>query len=311
MNARRLFGAVGVLAALAGCASNNTTSSKPTTTTVAATAASACATPAPVTTVAYEHLPGVPANATRLDIHAPARACTASVVVWVHGGGYQIGDKAGQIADKVKLFNGRGELLVSVNHRLTEPNNPSSAHYPDHFTDVAAAVAWVHDNIAKYGGDPSRIALLGHSAGADIVSNVATNPKWLAAHGLPLSTIRCMGPFDTEGFDKPTGITRGDAEARLWKTALGNDPNYAVDTSAKTYVKSDAGIPPTITVVRGVRGRRGIEQAFVDQLSAAGIPTTSIDATSLTHEQVNVDIGKPGDMVMTAPLSAFLDRCFA
>ncbi len=80
-------------------------------------------------------------------MHAPDAACSAPVVVWVHGGGYQKGNKSQQMNAKVRLFNERGWILVSANYRLTVPGDPASANYPDHLDDVAAAVAWVHANI--------------------------------------------------------------------------------------------------------------------------------------------------------------------
>jgi arylformamidase len=287
-----------------GGGGSTTTSTSTTSTTVPN-----CKSPAPKTTVRYATIPGFTANSTSLDVYTPTRPCNAPVVMWVHGGGYHTGDKANQIADKVTLFRGRGEILVSVNYRLTIAGDPDSAHYPDHYVDVSHAVKWVHDNIATYGGDPSRIALLGHSAGADIVSNVVTNPVYLDAFGLPLSVITCAGPFDTEGFDK-VASNGGDEEALQWLDALGNAPNYQVTTSAKTYVAAGKGIPPMISVVRGTATRRAIEQAFIDQLNAAGIPATKIDAQTLTHGEVNSQIGAPGDTVMTPPLTAFLDTCF-
>jgi arylformamidase len=264
----------------------------------------------PTLNVAYESVPGVDSNLTSLDIYPAAGGCAAPVVVWVHGGGYAVGDKSNAIADKARLFNDAGWTLVSVNYRLTT-GRPGSAVYPDHYHDVAAAIGWVHDNIAAHGGDPSRIAVLGHSAGADIVSNVMVDPTYLGEVGMQLSDIACAAPLDTEGFDKPTaGANDPDGEKAQWKNALGNNPNYLTDTSATLQVKPGIGIPPMIGVVRGTADRRAIETAFLAKLAAAGIATTSIDASSLTHEEVNKSIGKPGDTVMTAPLMQFLSDCF-
>jgi acetyl esterase/lipase len=230
--------------------------------------------------------------------------------MWVHGGGYSIGDKQNQINNKVKLFNDAGWILVSVNYRLTTPALSGSAQYPDHYNDVAAAVAWVHENIAGYGGDPARVALLGHSAGADIVSNVVTNPAYLQAVGLDLSAITCAGPLDTEGFDKAkAGATEPDGERDQWKNALGNNPDYIAETSATMLIKPGIEIPPMIGVVRGSVGRQAIETEFLTALAAAGIATATIDARSLTHNEVNNQIGAPNDRVMTEPLMQFLTNC--
>lgn len=172
-------------------------------------------------------------------------------------------------------------------------------------------MAWGHDNIGAYGGDPSRIALLGHSAGADIVSNVTTNPTYLAAHGLDLDSVVCAGPLDTEGFDKVMAAPSDpDGEKEQWQAALGENPNYLTETSATLLVKPGIGIPPTIGVVRGSPQRQTIETAYLATLEAAGVATVSIDARSIGHSQVNTQIGAAGDTVMTAPVVAFLTDCF-
>ncbi len=274
--------------------------------------APACAEPSLPTTVAYRDLAGVDPGLVSLDVHAPADACDLPVWIWVHGGGYRTGDKANQVADKVRLAREQGWILVSVNYRLTDPGEPTSARFPDHFDDVAAAVAWVHGSIARYGGDPDRIALFGHSAGADIVSNVATVPTYLRAHGLDLDALACAGPLDTEGFDKAgAGAADPDGERDQWQVALGNNPDYLAATSATLQVRPGIGIPPMIGVVRGTPRRRLIEAAFLDTVRATGVDAVAIEAGTLTHGQVNSGIGRPGDTVMTAPVVAFLRDCFA
>lgn len=268
-----------------------------------------CAAEEAPTTVAYRRVAGVPRNATSLDVHAPAAACDAPVVVWVHGGGYHHGDKANQMADKRALFNRRGWILVSVNYRLTRIGDPSSARFPDHYDDVAAALAWVDANIGRYGGDRGRIALLGHSAGADIVANVVAEPTYLADHGLGEGAVDCVAPLDTTGFDK----TRASAGARRqWVSALGNNPDFLTETSATLLLRSGAAAPPppTLSVYRGTAHRQAIERDYLAAAREAGATTVAVDARSLTHAEVNRRIGAPGDTVMTPPLVRFLRSCF-
>lgn len=280
-------------------------------TTPGAGASAGCDHPAGRTTVAYRSLPGVDPNLTSVDVYPVAGTCSSPVVMWVHGGGYQTGDKRNQMNEKVALFHERGWTVVSVNYRLTAPGQPGSAQYPDHFDDVATAVAWVTGNIATYGGDPTRVALLGHSAGADIVANVATNPRYLRDHGSDLDALRCAGPLDTEGFDKAAaGVRDPDGEKEQWQVALGNEPDYLRDTSATQLIEPGIGIPPMIGVVRGAPLRQQIESAFLDTLAAHGIASTTIDARTLSHAEVNSRIGDPADTVMTAPIVAFLTECF-
>ena len=274
-----------------------------------ASAAPTCTVATAPRTIPYERIAGVAQNLTSLDIWAPGRGCgRAPVVMWVHGGGYRNGDKGNAVADKVRLFNRRGWIFVSVNYRLTRLRDPAGARYPDHYRDVAAAVAWVRAHIARHRGDPRRIALLGHSAGADIVSNVAVNPVWLAERRLSLRALRCAAPLDTEGFDK-TRVRDDDRTALQWVLALGNNPNYKTDTSATLLVRPGRHIPSTFTVFRGLPLRRSIEVGFRDALARAGVPTRLVDASALTHEQVNRNIGAPGDTVVTKPLVGFLSSC--
>ena len=310
--------AVGLALVSAGCGpANGQTTAPPDASAAVRTAtrapSPACATVGLPTTVRYRAIAGVPANLTSLDVHAPAKACDAPVVIWVHGGGYQIGDKRHQMADKVRLFNQKGWILVSVNYRLTTPGKPGSAFFPDHYEDVAAAVAWVHSQIPRYGGDPERTALLGHSAGADIVSNVTAQPSYLAKHRLEPSDLACTAPLDTAGFDKLAVPAEGN-ERQQWYQALGRDPKRMAATSATRIVKaagSRAEVPPTLTVFRGNANRQKIEKGYATALRAAGISTVLVDATKLSHAEVNSRIGAIGDRVMTPPLVRFLTSCFA
>ncbi len=227
----------------------------------------------------------------------------------MHGGGYHHGDKANGMRDKVALFNRQGWILVSVNYRLTRVGDPSSAHYPDHYEDVAAALGWVEDNIADYGGDAGRVALLGHSAGADIVANVAAEPTYLADQGASADLIGCLAPLDTAGFDKPRASA---VEGRQWLDALGNNPDYLTDTSATLLLRSGEAVPPpdTLSVYRGNLRRQAVELDYLRATRQAGGETVAVDARSLTHGQVSSRIGAAGDRVMTPPLLRFLRTCF-
>jgi acetyl esterase/lipase len=275
-----------------------------------ATASGACGRAGGVRTVRYETVPGVAPRLTSLDVYPMAAGCDAPVLIWVHGGGWQIGDKANQVRDKARLAAEHGWVLVSVNYRLTDPANPAPVRYPTHNEDVAGAIAWVHDHIGADGGDPSRIALVGHSAGAQIVASIATDERYLDAHGLALSDLRCAGALDTEGFDVASRAEGGPGAA-LYRAAFGDDPAAWADASPLLHVASGKGIPSFLVVERGTPARRAAQQRFVDALDAAGVAVTVLDAGTLTHGQVNSRIGAPGDTVMTPPLVTFLSGCFA
>jgi arylformamidase len=176
-----------------------------------------CAAAEPVRDVPYQALPGVAPALQALDLYPPCASGAAPVVIWVHGGAWAVGDKANGMTDKIALFNQAGYLLVSVNYRLSPDDDrlePGRVRHPDHVEDVAAAIAWVADHAASYGGDPSRLAILGHSAGAHLVALVATDGQYLAAHGRSPALLRAVGSFDTEAYDIPRTMATAVADAR-------------------------------------------------------------------------------------------------
>ncbi|KAE9231836.1 hypothetical protein PF005_g2952 [Phytophthora fragariae] len=99
----------------------------------------------------------------------------------------QRGDKSGGLNQDIdEAFVRAGCLGVSVNYRLS----PEVQH-PEHVKDVAAAVTWLHRNIAKFGGDPDKLLLVGHSAGAHLVMQILADPQYLKAAGMeqPVDTF--------------------------------------------------------------------------------------------------------------------------
>ena len=249
-----------------------------------------------------------------LDVYPlPSSAAAVPVVIWVHGGGWFTGDKANNMARKVELFNGEGYLLVSLNYRLSpEPKaspDPDRVRFPTHPEDVARADAWVHENAAAYGGDPERIALLGHSAGAHLVALVGTAPDYLAPYDLAPSDLRCVGSFDTEGYDIPSAIDTGSAQQNaILINAFGDDPAVWTEASPLTHVA--AGVPDFLLVARGAAPRRAAVEAFRSALADVSVPAEVIDGSALDHEGVNDAIGEPDDQIMTPAIRSFLGGCF-
>jgi len=108
-----------------------------------------------------------------LDIYMPATDTGVPVILFVHGGGWSSGDKSmyGHVG---RHFAKNGFCTVVMNYRLS----PEVKH-PDHTIDAARAFAWVKNYIARYGGDGSRISLMGHSSGAHITALLCSDPVYL------------------------------------------------------------------------------------------------------------------------------------
>jgi acetyl esterase/lipase len=149
----------------------------------------------------YETVPGArdlaygPDRHQVLDIYQPpAPGQKSPVLVFIHGGGWNFGDKAYESA-LLRPFWQRGLVVVTINYRLTP-----GARFPDQLEDCLLALAWVHDHIEAYGGDPGDIHLVGHSAGAHLAALAAVEPEVLAGRGLPPgclhSCVALSGVYD-------------------------------------------------------------------------------------------------------------------
>lgn len=120
-----------------------------------------------------------------LDVYHPTDTAGLPVVVWFHGGGLTAGRK--ELPDDLRNC---GLVVVGVNYRLMP-----RAEITDCIDDAAAAVAWTFRNIARYGGDPSKIIVSGHSAGGYLTSMVGLDRSWLARYGVEADSIAALVPF--------------------------------------------------------------------------------------------------------------------
>lgn len=121
----------------------------------------------------------------KLDIYFPENVDNFTTVVWFHGGGITGGEKS--IPERLKNHN---LAVVAVNYRLS-PKVKS----PAFIDDAAAAVVWVFKNISKYGGDPKKIVVSGHSAGGYLACMIGLDKHYLAAYGIDANSIQKLVPF--------------------------------------------------------------------------------------------------------------------
>ena len=117
-------------------------------------------------------------------MYIPAAAAGLPVLMYVHGGGWSSGDKDA-VGAKAAYFTAHGFVFVSINYRLIPAAWPAQQA-----ADVAAAVAWVKENIGAYGGDGRRLFMLGHSAGAHFTALVVSDESYLREVGLGGAALR-------------------------------------------------------------------------------------------------------------------------
>ncbi len=140
-----------------------------------------------------------------LDIYAPKSGGDRPVLVFFYGGNWDSGDKHNY------AFVGRAFAELGYVAVLADYTHTHERPYPAFMEDAGAALAWVAANIAGYGGDPARIAVAGHSAGAYIAVTLALDPRWGAADTVR-AAIGLAGPYDFLPFDSPiTSRTFGHA----------------------------------------------------------------------------------------------------
>lgn len=126
----------------------------------------------------------------KLDLYLPTQVKNFPVVVWFHGGGLTGGQKAGSDTPKViQSWMKEGIAVASVNYRLSP-----KVKFPAYIEDGAAAVAWVQKNIASRGGDPKRVFIGGHSAGAYLSMMLGLDTKYLTAAGVEPNSIAGLLP---------------------------------------------------------------------------------------------------------------------
>ncbi|SHE45246.1 alpha/beta hydrolase [Devosia limi] len=135
----------------------------------------------------------------RLDVYAPEqRGEPAPVVFFIYGGGWNRGERS-DYQFVGRALAARGFITVIADYRLVP-----EVRYPEFLEDSASALKWVQDNIASYGGDPNRLFLAGHSAGAYNAMMLALDPSYLKEYGvtLPIRAVAGLsGPYDFYPFE--------------------------------------------------------------------------------------------------------------
>lgn len=245
-----------------------------------------------------------PADLVSLDVFAPPtteRDCARPVLIYVHGGAWTIGDKANapSTAGKLTLAADGGYVYVSINYRLS----PAVLH-PSHISDVDAAVDWVRTHIGDFGGDPTRIVLMGHSAGGHLVALASTHPAYQA------DSI-CTVVIDSDQYDLTHGLEFGgpDEQAAI-EQAFGTDPVTLRDGSPLLQVTASSPPPPMLVITRGNAPRIQRAQDFVNLVQTIG-EAELVEAGAVSHEEVNDQLGTPVDAIATPVVADFLRSCAA
>ena len=130
-----------------------------------------------------------------LDVYRPASSTKSPVIVFFYGSSWQMGDEETYLFVAAALAQ-RGYVVVVPDYRVYP-----EVRYPGFLEDGARAVRWAKDNAARFGGDPDRLFIMGHSAGAHIAAMLVLDSRWLQGVGLTpnrdvAGLIGIAGPYD-------------------------------------------------------------------------------------------------------------------
>lgn len=202
----------------------------------------------------------------RLDVYRPVgTAAAAPVIVFVHGGSWQSGDKS-LYRWLGKSLASQGFVAVLVNYGLMP-----TVKFPDSARDVAAAVAYVHQHAGEWGGDVGRLTLMGHSAGAHLTALVAYDGRYLAAHALTPTLLQgyvgLSGPYD---FLLDTPLLRATFAGPAEREHDAQPINFASAAAPRSLLvmgRDDTTVNPRNTRSLGARLRQlgaPVEELWVD-----------------------------------------------
>ena len=244
-----------------------------------------------------------------LDIYAPPGAKGLPVVFWIHGGGWQAGDKS-DVETKPKWFLEKGFVFVSTNYRLLPEVDMGTL-----IRDCAKSFAWVERHIAEHGGDPRRVLVGGHSAGAQLAAILCTDDRYLKEAGASFSSLIGCVPVDGDTYDVPAIIEVAETRNRVHglpmpkfghRAKFGNDPAKHKDFSAVTHIAPGKGIPPFLTLYVSSHPDTSAQAIrLTEALKAAGVNARAFGAKNTNHSKLNNDLGLDGDPA-TKELDAFV-----
>jgi arylformamidase len=263
-----------------------------------------------------------PVRENYLDLYLPPGSAGdhRPVVVYVHGGGWRTGDKRNQIQDKANLFTGAGYVFASLNYRLSpnppELGNPDRVMFPDHPHDIGEAIGWLDHHVSAYGGDPNRIILLGHSAGAHLVALLGADPRYVRAYDVDPRQLIGVVPLDTAGLDvaEVADPASSDGARLIYWNAFGTPQENAASnawTIASPIHWAEPSDPPYLLVTQ----RDDPQRLAVNRRMAVALgqdPDASVLPVALNHGGINRALGDPNDTSGETPaVMAFIARVLA
>ncbi|WP_315725089.1 MULTISPECIES: alpha/beta hydrolase [unclassified Bradyrhizobium] len=242
----------------------------------------------------------------KLDFWQARGGAPAPLVVFVHGGGWKRGDKRNATgAAKVEHMLAQGYAFASIDYRLVP-----AATVEQQAADVAAALAWLRNNAGRLGINPARIVLMGHSAGAHLVSLVGTDPRYFTAAGLSLRDVSGIIALDGACYDVARQLAdSGRFMIDTYIQAFGTEP--ARQRALSPTLQAAKPNAPAFLILHVDRADgKAQSEALGAALMQAGTPAEvqGVGGTGLRgHMEINRELGDPSHPA-TGIVDAWLRR---
>jgi len=224
-----------------------------------------------------------PGGVIPVRIYVPFGKGPFPVLVYFHGGGWVIGDIKSSDGFCRILTNAAGCIVVSVDYRLA-PEHP----FPAAVDDSYHATLWVATNASSFGGDPTRIAVCGDSAGGNLAAVVAQIARDCGKPTLqfqlliyPVIDAACDTPSYTEN-SEGYFLTR-DIMLWFWNHYVQRDADRNHPYASPLRASSLAGLPPASVITAEFDPLRDEGERYAELMHAAGVPVKLIRYDGMIH----------------------------
>ncbi len=241
----------------------------------------------PVTTE-IEHIEDTVADGVPVRIYRPSAEQPLPIVVFVHGGGFVVGSVRTHDALARRIARDGDALVVSIDYRLA-PEHP----FPAAVDDCWAALRWVAEHAADLGGDPSRIAVAGDSAGGNLAAVLTQLAREAGGPALVFQLL--LYPVTSEHHDWPS-ITENAEAPVLTKRAIeyfasqyASDGAEASIRSAPATADGFAGLPPALVATAAYDPLRDDGEAYAALLERDGVAVTLRRFDTMVHGFASFD----------------------
>jgi len=243
--------------------------------------------PEPVGSVVDREIPG-PAGPIAVRVYRPLGAGDAPlpVAAFFHGGGWVVCDLDSHDGMCRAICNASGCSVMAVDYRLAPEHK-----FPVGVEDAYAAVVWLGEHAAEIGGDPSRLAVIGDSAGGNLAAVVALMARDRRGPALALQVL--IYPVIDFSFDTPShggtgeaNVLQSDEVRYYWYEYLGDEADGANPYASPIRAESLASLPPALLVIAEYDPLRDEGEAYAARLAADGVPTVATRYDGMMHSFV-------------------------